>query len=328
MDFHELSNEQRRQLIDTAQVFTAWRDARDRFEHSYKGTLKWVKRPSGDYLVRKTGKAERGLGPRSAETERLKAEYDPARKTLQSRQKGLKLKLGQMARVNKALYLGRVPKIAALILRVLDDSGLMGTALHVVGTNALFAYETRAGVRLQSDILATGDADLLWDARRSLKLTGDVKAEGLLGLLRKVDRSFSSLGPRSFRAANDEGYMVDLIRPVQGARARWEEKIGNAKDDLHGVDIEGLNWLVNSPKFEEVVIGEDGLPLLMACVDPRAYAVHKAWVATRSDRKPIQKARDLEQSRIVAALCKQYFGLKFSAPDLTAIPKALLKGFT
>jgi hypothetical protein len=61
-----------------------------------------------------------------------------------------------MARVNKALRINRAPKIAARILLEMDDAGLLGTALHVVGTNSLFAYEMRAGVLLSSDMLSTG----------------------------------------------------------------------------------------------------------------------------------------------------------------------------
>lgn len=327
MEFMELSNEQRRQVIDTEQVFTAYRNDGIRFNRSHVGIMAWEKRSSGEYLVRRASGANRSLGPRSSETERIKAEYDANRKELKASLKKLWARLEEMARVNKALRINRVPKIAARILREMDDAGLLGNALHVVGTNSLFAYEMRAGVLLSSDMLSTGDADFLFDARRSLRLTGNVKAEGVIGLLRKVDKSFKPLAPRSFRARNDDGYMVDLITPEVDRRIQRREKIGDATDDLYSVEIYGLEWLINAPKMAEVVIGEDGLPLYLSCVDPRAYAAHKLWVSQREDRSPKHRPRDEAQARLVAALCKDYLALGFDDPELSAIPAALKKAF-
>jgi len=321
--FKELSNEQRRQLIDVEQVFTAWRDDRNRFEHGYRAIMKWGKRPNGEYLLRTDGVSNRSLGPRSPETERIKADYDAARKALKTGQKKAWARLEEMARVNKALRLARVPRIAARILREVDDAGLLGTALHVVGTNSLFAYEMKAGVIINSDMVATGDADFLFDARRSLHLTGDVKAEGVIGLLRKVDKSFRALGPRSFRAKNDDGYFVDLITPMVDARIQRREKIGEANYDLYSVEIYGLEWLINAPKIAEVAIGEDGLPLYISCVDPRVYAAHKLWVSQQPDRSAVHRPRDAAQARLVAELCRDYLALRFDAPELSAMPKAL-----
>lgn len=38
------------------------------------------------------------------------------------------------------------------------------------------------------------------------------------------------------------------------------------------------NLLIEAPKIEETVIGWDGLPLYMPCVDPRIFALHKLWL--------------------------------------------------
>jgi hypothetical protein len=327
MEFTELSNEQRRQRIDIVQTFTVWHEASRRFDHSYGGVLRWVTKGGKQYLMRTTGKQDRGMGPRSPETEKIKADYDAARKALKERKKTLWAKLVKWAKINRAYDLGRVPKITARILRELDDVGLLGTSLHVVGTNSMFGYEARAGVILGNDIVATGDADLLWDIRRNLRLAGDVKAEGVLGLLRRVDKSFSTLGPRSFRAANDDGFMVDLIRPMEDLRRQTPEKIGDSAEELYGVEILGLEWLINAPKFSQVVIAEDGLPLWMHCIDPRVFAMHKKWVSERPDRSPEHKFRDRAQSAVVAELCRDYLALRFDDPALSAIPKELLRGF-
>jgi hypothetical protein len=124
-----------------------------------------------------------------------------------------------------------------------------------------------------------------------------VKADGVIGLLRKVDKSFRSLGPRSFRARNDDGDFVDLITPTVDMRVQRREKIGEATDDLYSVEIYGLEWLINAPKMSEVAIGEDDLPLYISCVDTRAYAAHKLWVWQREDRSPKHRPRDEAQAQ-------------------------------
>ena len=75
----------------------------------------------------------------------------------QDRLEGLTARLDQLARVNRAMGLGRVPRIAARVLRQCDEHHLLGEHLIVVGTNALFAYEALAGVQVQIDLIATGD---------------------------------------------------------------------------------------------------------------------------------------------------------------------------
>jgi hypothetical protein len=223
--------------------------------------------------------------------------------------------------------LGRVPSIAGRILRACDEKGLLGEQLVVVGTNALFAYEVQAGVQLESGLIASGDIDLLYDARRHLSLAvKGLATEGLIGLLRKVDGSFAPARPRGFRASNRDGYLVDLIRPE--AKDVFRDKLPAAlselSDDLEGAAIFGLGWLVNSPKLETIAVDERGYPLRLVVIDPRAFALHKAWVSARADREPLKAVRDLEQARAAAIIATRYLKKSFDGADLTAIPKVLL----
>jgi hypothetical protein len=91
----------------------------------------------------------------------------------------------------------------------------------------------------------------------------------------------------------------------------------------YAVGINGLQWLVNAPKIEETVIGSDGMPILIACIDPRAFALHKLWLSRRKDRNPAQRPRDAEQAVTVAALVLAYLNLSFESRDLSALPKEL-----
>jgi hypothetical protein len=118
-----------------------------------------------------------------------------------------------LSRVNRALRLGRVPKIAGDILNKLDETGLLGTHLIVAGTNAIFAYEAKAGVHIDSEMMATEHVDFLFDGRRHLKLvSADIKRSGLMAILKEVDQSFVR-SKQTFRAMNKDSYLVDLIRP-------------------------------------------------------------------------------------------------------------------
>lgn len=60
------------------------------------------------------------------------------------------------------------------VLQALADADLLAH-FTVVGTHALYAYETSAGVRIVPGALATQDIDLLWDARRRVQFMTDLQ---------------------------------------------------------------------------------------------------------------------------------------------------------
>jgi len=326
MQLAEFSADQRRRLVDATQAFETWREANRDFRHSYRGSMRWKTVNGADYLYRIFGKIANSLGPRSAELEQLKTDYTDQRMKLRRRLTSLEKKLKDMARLNRASDLGRVPTTAARILRKLDAEGLLGKHLFVVGTNSLYAYEAASGVLFETSLTATEDVDLLWDVRRHLSLAlVDVRKEGVLGLLRHVDRSFTAR-TNSYRATNDEGYYVDLIRPLSKTEAlKAQSKLGDADDDLEAAAVIGLEWRIHAPKFERTVIGADGLPLWMSCIDPRVFALHKLWLSKQPGREGIKRLRDLEQAKAVAHVAAAYLDLKFNAKDLSALPLELVR---
>ncbi len=326
MEFAELNEDQRRRLVDVRQIYEAWRVADAELRHGYRGTMRWRRVAGAEYLYLIAGKVERSLGVRSPATERIKSDHDHHRDRLKRRLATLDARIKEMARINRAAGLGRVPTTAARILRRLDAAGLLGRHLFVVGTHALFAYEAAAGIVFESGLTATTDVDLLWDARRRLSLAlVDVRAEGVLGLLRKVDHTF--VAPRnSFRAVNDEGYYVDIIRALEKDEMRAvNTRISPVDDDLEAAALAGLEWLINAPKFEQIVVGADGIPLWMSCIDPRAFALHKYWISRRDDRDPLKRRRDAAQARAVAAVAVEYLRLEFSVKELSALPADLVR---
>jgi hypothetical protein len=321
MAISELNEEQRREFIDMQQTFDGWRAADHEFRHSYKGRMRWKTIHGREYLYKVRDGVEKSLGPKSPETEKIKADYTEARTRLKRRATTLRKKIESRSAINRALRLGQMPTIAARILRKLDEVGLLGTQLIVVGTHALYVYGARAGVVFGGNLTTTEDIDLMFDARRriSLAMNPEVNQTGILGLLRSVDDTFSNRAG-DFRAMNDDGYYVDLIRPAAKHEASKSLK-GLTDNDLVPAAIFGLEWLMNAPRFDGMVIALDGLPVWVSCIDPRVYALYKYWLATKAEtRDPLKRMRDKSQAKEVAMVARRYLNLPFEAKALSALP--------
>lgn len=333
MKNHEVNSDQRRELVNTRQRFDAWRQARLKLD-SFRGSMNWVMRREKEYLLRgyydeRSGvRRQKSLGLRSPETERIKVAFDDgkaaARRQLDERMEVL---FARQAPVNRALGLGRMPLLGARITRALDDAGLLGRGIRIVGTHAIYAYEAAAGVFVDSGVTTTQDIDLLFDARRSLRfaLAEGVSERSIIGLLRRVDRSFER-SRETFRAVNNESYLVDFIKPMRNPPwAKEPEQIGDS-DDLLAAQIEGLTWLENAPPFESVVIDEKGEPVRVVAVDPRVFAIHKLWLSKQPMRDPLKRRRDEAQARTVAALVHDYLThLPFQPDELRMTPRAIVE---
>lgn len=76
------------------------------------------------------------------------------------------------------------------------------------------------------------------------------------------------------------------------------------KEDLHPVAIDTLKWHVSAPHYDAVVFDEQGMPLRVATVDPRAFVLHKWFVSRQPDREPMKRIRDENQARLVASMIR------------------------
>lgn len=306
-----MSAEQRRQLTDAQQLFGAWWPAECQVARS--GSLFWNRSKERRYLYEKKGGVSKSLGRETPELIQRKLAHDDAAK----RARALGARIDKMAPVNRAIGLARLPAIAAKVLRELDKEQLLGASLIVTGTNALYAYEAACGVLIGGEHVATNDADLLWDARRSLLLAGaSVDRVGVMSILRRVDRSFETT--YGLNATNKDGYIVDLFCP--------EAKAYRTKDrdtDLEAVAMPGAEWLLEAPRFEQVIVGGDGMPCRIVVPDVRTFALHKLWVSKRKDRTPVKKPRDREHAAIVQELAVRFLGLEFTAAAMPWLPAEL-----
>ena len=324
----EMSLEQRRQFIDTEQLWDAWL-LTDRRSRGYAGSMGWRTTKGREYLIRQSidaaARQMRSLGPRSPETERVLEEFRDNKARVKAEKEQQSKRLSEMARLNRALRLGRVPRTSSAVLRVLERRQLLGRNVTIVGTNAIFAYEAKAGVFVDTDILATGDLDILYDARAKLRLRAEEDPPSLRAALELADRTFRKIEDKSFRAVNSAGFYVDLIKatPHDVIASAEKDAIGG-DDDLHACHIENMRWVVNAPKFRSMAIGEDGYPVSMICPDPRAFALYKLWMSLRDPaREPVKRNRDSAQATVVAAMVNQYMPeLPFQPQHLACFPMA------
>jgi len=113
---------------------------------------------------------------------------------------------------------------------------------------------------------------------------------------------------------------VDLIVPENDEFAQMRP---NA--DVEAQPIGGVEWLIESPPFEQTIVGEDGIPLRIVVPEPRTFALHKLWVSQRTDRNPLKKAKDKAHARIVATLAKTHLAAPLVSRDMPWLSPTLRK---
>lgn len=291
----DLSNLQRLHLVNATQTYEAYRLAAHHAD-TYRDGIKWKRVNGRDYLIR----GERSLGPRSEKTEEIYHAFIAGRDEAKARLSTSVERMQEQAAINKALKIGRAPEIVAKMLRKLDGVRAIDDFI-VIGTHSLYAYEAMAGVQFISELLASGDVDLLYDGRKKLSLVSQkMDGHGLIGLLRQVDKTFEPVIHGGFRAYNADNFMVDLVSQPLGMKNGSKKTF--SENDLVACEAPGLQWLCNAPKENTVAIDERGFPFPMRVVDPRVFALHKAWLSTQPTRDPVKKPRDLAQAIEVARM--------------------------
>jgi len=305
--YTSLSNAQAKQFIDSTNAAEGLRDAM-RQQQDYRGGMHWKTISGREYLYRtldRHGNAK-SLGPRSPDTERILVEFMRRKSSLAERVKALKELCQTHARVNVALRVGTLPNEVADVCAVLDSADLLGRSMMIIGTNAMHAYESMAGVRWDSDLMATVDMDLLWNHKSKLSLaaTQEVSEAGLLGLLKKADSSYEIDRSNAFRARANSGFMVDLIRKMPNPPWADEPDRFFEREDLVATDIKNMGWMLSAPRIEQPVVAVDGRVVRIVAPDPRAFAMFKFWLSTAPDREPFKRERDLDQARAVVGLIR------------------------
>lgn len=324
--YTELSNAQVKQYLDAVSAYEGWMQA-SKQALDYGGGMHWKTIAGKQYLYKtkdRYGNAK-SCGPRSEATERIYSDFTRRKEEITERLGHFKALMGTHARVNAALRVGSVPNEVADVCVALENAHLMGKSIMVIGTNAMHAYAFLAGVRFPSDIMATTDVDLLWNHKSKLSLAANhqIHGVGLLGLLKKVDRTYAPDTKNPFRARAASGFMVDLIRqmpqpPWANEPDRFFEK------DLVATDIKNMNWLLSAPRIEQPVVAVNGQVFNMVVPDPRAFALFKFWLSQSPDRDPVKVSRDLAQAQVITTLIHDRLPHLRNWGALQSFPKKLL----
>lgn len=306
LNYIPLGDNATRQLIDSMTIFAEFRRVSLR-ARKVSGGLYWKRQGDYEYLVKtRPDNRQQRLGARSPETERIYESLTKEKTEVEARLQALKTALTEAERLNKALKVGRVPAMVVGILQAIEDAGL-SEHFAVVGTHALYAYETAAGVRIVQSALATQDVDLLWDARRRVRFVTDLaKADAsILQVLQRADRTFDRKEGHVETAINAKGFEVDFLRRQPEGDDPHPFRFSGEADDLWPVQALRASVLTNAPRFEHVVVSATGRMALMRTIAPQAFVEFKRWLADKAPNRPeMKRRRDRLQADIVDELLK------------------------
>ena len=304
MDYLPLSDNAARQLIDSTTVFDEFMRVHTQ-ARNYAGGMYWKRQGDYEYLVKtQPDNRQSRVGPRSPETEKVYEEFTARKREVEARLKSLRDALKDAERLNKALKVGRVPSPVIAVLQAIEDAGL-GRHFTVVGTHALYAYETAAGVRIVQGALATQDVDLLWDARRRVRFITDIGKldASMLSVLQRADATFVRKEGQNETAINAKGFEVDFLRRQPEGDDPHPFRFSDDEGDLWPVQAVRASVLTNAPRFEHVVISATGRMTLMRTIAPDSFVEFKRWMARKAPQRPeAKRRRDLLQADIVQKL--------------------------
>lgn len=293
-----------RQWIDSSTIYQEFENTKVKAK-SFSGGMYWKKQGDYEYLVKTSiDNRQQRVGKRSTETELAYREFTAKKVDIEERLRSLRDAVKEAERLNKALKVGRAPAVLIDILQSIQDSGL-SEHFTVVGTHALYAYETAAGIRIEQAAMATLDVDLLWDARKKVQFLSDMAKldDSVLSVLQRADRTFVRKEGQNETAINAKGFEVDFLRRMQESDDPHPFRFSDNEDDIWPVQAMRASVLTSAPKFESVVVGSTGKMATLKTVSPQTFVEFKRWLSDKADnRDPIKRRRDQRQADIVQKL--------------------------
>jgi len=306
--FYEYTDLQIKQRHNSKMLYSAYLEALHMYNLQFRYKMLWQKHKDGYQLLAKenlrTGKREY-LGRRDERTEEIAESFRHAKQEIKERLKNLKEKLKRDARLNKLEGIARAPKELVSLFRKINELGL-DDKLIVIGTNSLYAYEARAGIMIEEEHLATHDIDILNRKEKGISFMFNAMEEdtSALALLRSIDKSFYQSPQVPYRFINKDGIWIELIIPL--SKSPSERKHNDLFPDVLPLDMKGLQWIENARLFQETIIGLDGRTANITTIHPLEFAIYKNWLGQREDRDFLKHTRDIEQSRLVTEIIRNY----------------------
>lgn len=296
------NHEQLRVLENLAVAYDTWVQS-ERESRGFVPRMAWKSVSGREYLYKITDRRGNGrsLGPRSPGTEGLHAAYTAKRDELKSRLADLRQRLDEIAPLYRALRLPMLEGPAGALLREADVRSVLGSALTVIGTNSMIAYQIEAQERLPAGLDSTHDFDLVWAADNSTTVM--IRSEiptPLHDLFKAVDPTYTVNLERPFQYRNSRAYEVEVLIPPSRMAGY------PAAEPLRPLALESQEWLLKGRPLTQVVMDRDGKPARCVAPDPRWMAVHKLWLSQQPDRNPRKTAKDKAQGAALLQLTSKY----------------------
>ncbi len=303
-----LDENQLRELVNAKATWRAFAQAR-REALEVKGSMSWKTVGNGRYLIRSSSKgAQKSLGPEDEEKRGIHDRFQERKRQAEAKLKAMKARLEEQRKLNRVYRVGRVPAVVVRTLAEIDAAG-MADQFMVIGTHSIYAYETAAGVLVDSRAMATRDLDLLFDAGKRLAFATTLKRSGtrsLIGILKKVDPTFRVMRDQLQTAVNDTGFEIDIIRRKATAEDPHPMRMSDEEDDFWAVQIEDGERLATGRKFEHLVVAANGEMASMRTLHPLDFVRLKTRLAELPNRDPLKAPKDRLQAQVVQLLWDQY----------------------
>lgn len=305
--FLEKTSRQNTQLLNAEATYLALLDAKNRAK-PYQGSMFWREVNGKKYLMRWTPPdQQKSLGPLTAENYDAVENFRKNKEETQLRVQSLSEEMDVHKKLNKALRVGRVPDVVVSTINAIQDAGLEKHFM-VIGTHAIFAYETAAGVLFPGDALATEDIDILLDTRKKVKFFTQMKRldASFLQILQKADKSFRILEGQLYTAINDKGFQVDVVRRMAGDQDPHPLRLSDNEEDLWPVQVSSGEKLLSARPFEQTIVSGNGQMAIMHTVHPLDFVRIKQLIGKKLGRDPLKARKDLLQASLVRQLVDTY----------------------
>lgn len=307
-DLFELDENQLRELVNAKGIWRAFALAR-REAKEVRGSMTWKTVGEGTYLIRHSASgAQKSLGPRDDRTQAMYDTFQQRKGPAEQRLKALKDRLEEQRKLNRVYRVGRVPNVVVRALAALDAADLADKFM-VIGTHAIYAYETAAGVRVASNAMATRDLDLLFDASKRLAFATTLERSGarsLIGVFKKADPSFRVMPDQLQTAVNDDGFEIDVIRRKATAGDPHPMRMSDEEDDFWAVQIDSGDQMATGRKFEHLVVAANGEMATMRTIHPLDFVRLKMLLSAKPDRDPLKVPKDRLQAEVVQDMWDKY----------------------
>jgi len=297
----KFNDEQLRVAANLRQYYDLWLETRRGLaELNY--SLSWQMKGAVEYLRRRSGPSDTTMGVRSPETEAIMAKHAADKAMFEAQDEARTPLLFDTCRQYVALRMGIIASSAAAILRAADIRGYIGSALMVVGTHAMAAYELEASARFALGMDATEDFDLAWAAfdKKTVLALSSRAPVSLLALLKSVDGTYTVNTERSFQARNKDAYEVELLIAPS--------RVGTLPSAIgfSPIPMPEQEWLLHGKPIDQVVCGRDKTPARIVAPDPRWFALHKLWMSEKPQRNPLKKPKDRNQGLALLKTIRQF----------------------